>query len=47
LQGDAEPKINVQEDGDIGDVEIDMGPTVFQAHVDLAKTPCKFYYHPC
>ncbi|KAG1720918.1 uncharacterized protein EDB91DRAFT_1240359 [Suillus paluster] len=26
-------------DGDVGDVQIDTGPTVIQAHVELAKTP--------
>ncbi|KAG1752349.1 uncharacterized protein EDB91DRAFT_1077777 [Suillus paluster] len=39
LQEDTEPEVNVQEDGDVGDVEIDTGPTVIQAHVELAKTP--------
>ncbi|KAG1796311.1 uncharacterized protein HD556DRAFT_1467804 [Suillus plorans] len=39
LREDTEPEVNVQEDEDVGDVEIDTGPTVIQAHVELAKTP--------
>ncbi|KAG1730650.1 uncharacterized protein EDB91DRAFT_1239049 [Suillus paluster] len=45
---DAEPEVNVQEDEDVGDVEIDTGPTIIQAHVELVKTPHKFsHYNPC
>ncbi|KAG1850415.1 hypothetical protein F4604DRAFT_1883666 [Suillus subluteus] len=39
LREDTKPEVNVQEDEDVGDVEIDSGPTVIQAHVELVKTP--------
>jgi hypothetical protein len=36
------------EDWDVRDVEVDTGPTVIQAHVELVKTACMFFhYHHC
>ncbi|KIK35056.1 hypothetical protein CY34DRAFT_17283 [Suillus luteus UH-Slu-Lm8-n1] len=39
LPPNAECEVGVWEDGDVGDVEVDTGLTVIQAHVELAKTP--------